>query len=117
VQLFLWLLIQDKITTRDFLFQHDYLTFQESRCAFCNKSLESSSHLFIHCHFIWNIWMKLLSNRAFCNFFQNLLMICATNGFPWLKASNRISHGSSFFYALFGIFSFTEMTLFLMTLP
>jgi len=55
VQLFLWLVVQDKVTTRDFLFQHDYLTLQESRCAFCNKSLESSSHLFIHCHFTWNI--------------------------------------------------------------
>jgi hypothetical protein len=44
-------------------------------------------------------------------------MICAINGFPWLKASNRISHGSSFFHVLFGIFGFTEMTLFLMTLP
>ena len=69
VQLFLWLLVQDKVTTRDFLFQHDYITLHESRCAFCNKSLESSSHLFIHCHFTWNIWMKLLSNRGFCSVF------------------------------------------------
>jgi hypothetical protein len=68
-QLFLWLLVQDKLTTRDFLFQHDYLTLQESRWAFCNKSLESSSHLFVHCHFTWNILMKLLSNRGFCSVF------------------------------------------------
>jgi len=69
VQLFLWLVVQDKVNTRDFLFQHDYLTLQESRCAFCNKSLESSSHLFIHCHFTWNKWMKLLSNQGFCSVF------------------------------------------------
>jgi hypothetical protein len=30
VQLFLWLLVQDKLITRDFLFQHNYLILQES---------------------------------------------------------------------------------------
>jgi hypothetical protein len=45
------------------------LTLQESRCAFCNKSLESTSHLFIHCHFTWNIWIKLLANRGVCSVF------------------------------------------------
>jgi hypothetical protein len=44
-------------------------------------------------------------------------MTCATNGLLWLKASSRISHGSFFSHALFGIFGFTEMMLFLMTLP
>jgi hypothetical protein len=44
-------------------------------------------------------------------------MICATNGLLWLKASSRISHGSFFSHALFEIFGFTEMMLFLMTLP
>jgi hypothetical protein len=50
-------------------------------------------------------------------FFQNLLMICATNGLPWLKASSRISHGSFFSHPLFGIFGSTGMTSFLMMLP
>jgi hypothetical protein len=44
-------------------------------------------------------------------------MICATNGLLWLKASSRISYDSFFSHALFGIFGFTEMMLFLMTLP
>jgi hypothetical protein len=73
VQLFLWLLVQDKVTTRDFLFQHDCLTLQKSRCAFCNSSLETSSHLLIHCHFTWNIWMKLISNRGFCSVFPKFV--------------------------------------------
>ena len=73
MKLFLWLLVQDKVTTRDFLFQYDYLTLQESRCIFCNKSMESSSHLFIHCHFTWNIWMKLLFNQGFCSFFPKFV--------------------------------------------
>jgi hypothetical protein len=36
-------------------------------------------------------------------FFQNLLMICATNGLPWLKTNSRISHDNFFSRALFGI--------------
>jgi hypothetical protein len=44
-------------------------------------------------------------------------MIYATNGLLWLKASSRIFHGSFFSHTLFGIFGFTEMMLFLMTLP
>jgi len=38
-----------------------------------NKSLESSSHLFIHCHFSWSLWMKLLSNRGFCSVFSKFV--------------------------------------------
>jgi len=49
-------------------------------------------------------------------FFQNLLIICTTNGLLWLKASIRISHDSFFSHALFGISGFTEMMLFLITL-
>ena len=78
-----------------------------SRCVFCNKSFEFSSHLFIH--FAWNLWMKFLTNGVLAVFSQNLLMICVTNGFLWWKAINKISYGSFSSPALCGIFGFIGM--------
>jgi len=117
VQLFLWLVVQDNVTTRDFLFWHDYLTLQESRCAFCNKSLESSSHLFIHCHFTWNIWMKLLFNQGFCSVFPKYVDDMCYQWSFMVKGKQKISHDNFFPHTLYGIFNSIGMTSFLMTFP
>ena len=80
-----------------------------SRCVFCNKNLESSSHLFIHCHFAWHLWMKFLHGGVLSMFSQNLLMICTPNGFLRRKTNNRISHDSFSSPALCEIFGFIGM--------
>jgi hypothetical protein len=60
VQVFLWLAVQDKVSTRAFLHQRTVLSATQASCVFCSSNLETSEHLFIHCNFSRSVWMKVL---------------------------------------------------------
>jgi hypothetical protein len=57
---FLWLAVQDKVSTRAFLHQRTVLSAIQASCVFCSLDLETSEHLFIHCNFSSSVWMKVL---------------------------------------------------------
>jgi hypothetical protein len=59
VQLFLWLLVQDKVTTRDFLFQHKYLILQNHDVLSTIKAwnLQVTSSFVGICHY-WATYPK-----------------------------------------------------------
>jgi hypothetical protein len=60
VQVFLWLTIQDKVSTRAFLHHRNVLPATQTSCVFCSSDLETSEHLFIHFNFSRSVWMKVL---------------------------------------------------------
>jgi hypothetical protein len=60
VQVFLWLTVQDKVSTRAFLHQRTVLSATQASCVFSSSDLETSEHLFIHCNFSRSVWMKVL---------------------------------------------------------
>lgn len=89
VQLFLWLIVQDKVSIGDL---HDFLTLYDSRCVYVIKAWNlqfiSLSITILLVLYEWNSF----HDEVLAVFFQNLLMICSINGFLWWKANNRISH-------------------------
>ena len=107
VQLFLWLLIQDKVFIGDFLFQHDFFSLQQARCMFCKRRFETSSHLFIHRVFAWKLWMKFLFWWGISNSFPNSIDdMC----YKWCKENFRIFHDNNFsFLVLHGVYDYIEM--------
>lgn len=60
VQFFLWTLAWDRISTMDMLRRKAF--FLTSVCALCYQDAESSSHLFIHCPFSWEVWCGMASD-------------------------------------------------------
>ena len=106
VQLFLWLLIQDKVFSRDFLFQQDFFSLQQARCVLCKRRFETSSHLFIHCVFASKLWMKFLFWWGISNCFPNSIDdMCS----KWCKENFRIFHDNFSFLVLLGVYGYIEM--------
>jgi len=60
VQVFLWLAVQDKVSTKAFLHQQTVLSATQASCVFYSSNLETSEHLFIHCNFSKSVWIKVL---------------------------------------------------------
>jgi len=58
---FSWKLLRDRTPTRRNLAFRNLLHPEDSiNCVFCDSSEESSTHLFLHCRVISNIWRKIM---------------------------------------------------------
>lgn len=55
-----WLLIQDRIATRDRLLRWGVQT--DNRCLLCNTAEESRDHLYFSCNYSYELW-KLVAER------------------------------------------------------
>ncbi|XP_058185686.1 uncharacterized protein LOC131302911 [Rhododendron vialii] len=61
VEIFAWMAIQSKVATRSILLGRNLILEGEStRCPFCSLHLETPQHLFLHCHFSWDVWSQIL---------------------------------------------------------
>lgn len=61
VEIFAWMAIQSKVATRSVLLGRNMLPEGQSvLCPFCTLHLESPHHLFLHCHFSWDVWSRIL---------------------------------------------------------
>jgi hypothetical protein len=55
-----WQLLLDKIPTRDNLSRRGVISVEESSCPFCHDTVESASHLFLHCSYTARIWYDIM---------------------------------------------------------
>jgi hypothetical protein len=60
VQSFLWLAVQNRLCTKDFLLCRNIIRFDQAFCIFCENEIETSNHLLLHCRPVWKLWMKFL---------------------------------------------------------
>ena len=63
INIFFWLLLQDKILTLDNLAKRGQII--PSRCCLCKHDLETVDHIFIHCPFSSRVWSLLTSKMNF----------------------------------------------------
>ena len=56
VVLFAWRLIRDRLPTKDNLFRRGVIASDARLCLGGCGSLETSPHLFLHCHFLCEVW-------------------------------------------------------------
>jgi hypothetical protein len=54
-----WQLILNRIPTKDNLYHRGVLSIDEALCPWCSRGIESSCHLFLHCHFPTAVWNAL----------------------------------------------------------
>jgi hypothetical protein len=60
VQVFLWLVSNNKILTRDNLAKRQPV--QDKRCLFCSE-LETVEHIFFECEIVKNVWAVVSTTR------------------------------------------------------
>jgi hypothetical protein len=56
---FSWMLLHNKIPTKDNLLRRQIINGNDQLCVFCGTELETSVHLFIYCPFALNVWEKI----------------------------------------------------------
>lgn len=57
----MWKALLDRIPSRVNLeFRHCLPSGVGSNCVWCGVAAESTTHIFLHCHLVRNIWMKLM---------------------------------------------------------
>ena len=49
VQSFLWLVVQNRLCTKDFLLCHNIIPVDQAFCIFGENEIETSNHLLLHC--------------------------------------------------------------------
>jgi hypothetical protein len=59
IKLILWLAVEDKVLTRKILQQRGWLG--PEMCHLCKNASEDNAHLFIHCNFTKQTWIKISS--------------------------------------------------------
>ncbi|KAI8558470.1 hypothetical protein RHMOL_Rhmol04G0096400 [Rhododendron molle] len=53
--------MQSKVATRSVLLGRNLIPEgQSTLCPFCLLHLETPQHLFLHCHFLWDVWSQIL---------------------------------------------------------
>ena len=84
IQNFIWLVIQNKLCTRSFLYNRLLLPMDRSFCSFYTNVIETSDHVLIRCQFAWKLWTKL--------FFQTHLMsYCIANAIFWYTLKHLVN--------------------------
>jgi hypothetical protein len=77
IQNFIWLVIQNKLCARSFLFSRLFLPMDQSFCPFYTNVIETSDHVLIRYQFAWKLWTKLFSwwgiSWCFPNTFDEIL--------------------------------------------
>lgn len=64
VAMFVWQLQRGRIATKQNLLSRGVLQEDEGVCVFCLQSIEDCSHLFLHCHRVWLLWMVLMAREG-----------------------------------------------------
>jgi hypothetical protein len=54
-----WQLLINRIPTKDNLCHRGVISIDEAACPWCSQGIESSCHLFLHCHFSAAVWNAL----------------------------------------------------------
>lgn len=60
VTTFMWQLQRNRVATKDNLMEKGISLPDNGICGLCMLSVESSSHLFLHCSEVWALWCKVL---------------------------------------------------------
>jgi len=55
IDLFIWLLLNSSICTKDFLTERRIINYEEALCHFCCKEVETIHHLFHLCPTSWSL--------------------------------------------------------------
>jgi hypothetical protein len=55
-----WQVLLNRVPTRENLRHRGVIGGDDSRCPFCNKAVESTCHLFLHCDFTASIWYAIM---------------------------------------------------------
>lgn len=87
VKIFVFLLLKDKLLTREVLMRRNF-NLPDSSCPLCNTGdLETSLHLFFQCKYIGRIWGKVaqLVNN-------NILVQSGSVQQVWCRSSNLVRH-------------------------
>jgi len=61
IDIFLWVLAQNKLCTRGFLANRNLIGYESAICSFCIVKTNLIGHLFLHCIHIWISWNKFLN--------------------------------------------------------
>lgn len=59
IKVFLWLLLADRLNTRDMLHRRHYNIGSDLNCLLCGGARETVEHLFFDCPFSVSCWNKL----------------------------------------------------------
>jgi len=60
VQSFLWLAIQNRLYTKDFLLCRNIIPVDQAFCILYKNEIETSNHLLLHYRPVWKLWLKFL---------------------------------------------------------
>ncbi|XP_057452986.1 uncharacterized protein LOC130744842 [Lotus japonicus] len=66
VSTFLWQLQLDRVATKAGLLSRGFSLPDEGVCGLCVAELESSSHLFLYCKVIWQMWCEVIKREGNC---------------------------------------------------
>ncbi|KAI8535123.1 hypothetical protein RHMOL_Rhmol10G0150800 [Rhododendron molle] len=61
VEIFAWMAVKERAVTRSVLLSRNLINdIHLALCPLCSLHLETHQHLFLHCHFSWNVWSIIL---------------------------------------------------------
>ena len=59
--MFLCLLLQHRISTRDFLVRRRLFNLSQATCHICNINIKIMTHFFLHCYASWRLWQCFMN--------------------------------------------------------
>lgn len=81
VKLFVWLVLQEPVATKKFLFDMGIIAREDMFCSFCGL-VENQDHLFLHCPRARRLWYRvfphdgfLLGCSSYCPYFLCILCV------------------------------------------
>ncbi|KAK3230651.1 hypothetical protein Dsin_002532 [Dipteronia sinensis] len=60
VEVFAWQLLRNRVLVREVLQRFGCLQDSSLVCPLCNNGIESINHLFLHCHWTWDLWTRCM---------------------------------------------------------